>query len=118
MDNNKETGGYGEQLAAEFITNLGYEIILKNYVYGKGEVDIIANDNEILVFIEVKYRKNLEYGRPELQITKSKQHQIKRVALGYLFEHDIRDTQCRFDVIAILHLPETDPEINHIINAF
>jgi putative endonuclease len=118
MDNNKETGGYGERLAAEFITNLGYEIILKNYVYGKGEVDIIANDNEILVFIEVKYRKNLEYGRPELQITKSKQHQIKRVALGYLFEHDIRDTQCRFDVIAILHLPETDPEINHIINAF
>jgi putative endonuclease len=118
MDNNKETGGYGEKLATEFIIELGYEIIIKNYFFGKGEVDIIAKDGELLVFIEVKYRKNLEFGRPELQITKAKQHQIKRVALGYLFEHDIRDTQCRFDVIAILQLPETDPEINHIINAF
>ena len=118
MENKKEAGSYGEQLAAEFITNLGYEIIIKNYLYRKGEIDIIAKNDGILVFIEVKYRKNLEFGRPELQITKSKQHQIKRVALGYLFEHDISDTQCRFDVIAILHLPETDPEINHIINAF
>jgi putative endonuclease len=118
MENKKEAGSYGETLATEFIKELGYEIILKNYVYGKGEIDIIAKDDEILVFLEVKYRKNLEFGRPELQITKSKQHQIKRVALGYLFEHDISDTQCRFDVIAILHLPETDPEINHIINAF
>ena len=118
MENNKETGSYGEKLATEFLKELGYEIIIKNYVYHKGEIDLIAKDGELLVFIEVKYRKNLEYGRPELQITNSKQHQIKKVALGYLFEHDIRDTQCRFDVIAILHLPETEPEINHIVNAF
>jgi len=118
MENNKKIGGFGEKLATEFIKELGYEIIIKNYVYRKGEIDIIAKDGELLVFIEVKYRKNLEFGRPELQITKSKQHQIKKVALGYIYEHDIKDTQCRFDVIAILHLPETDPEINHIINAF
>jgi putative endonuclease len=118
MENNKKTGGFGEKLATEFIKELGYEIITKNYFYRKGEIDIIAKDGELLVFIEVKYRKNLEFGRPELQITKSKQHQIKKVALGYLFEHDIKETQCRFDVIAILHLPETDPEINHIVNAF
>jgi len=118
MENKKETGGYGEKLATEFIKDLGYEIIAKNYVFHKGEIDIIAKDGELLVFIEVKYRKNLEFGRPELQITKSKQHQIKKVALGYLFEHDVQNVQCRFDVIAILRLPETDPEINHIINAF
>lgn len=118
MENKKETGSYGEKLATEFLKELGYKIIIKNYVYRKGEIDLIAKDGELLVFIEVKYRKNLEFGRPELQITNSKQHQIKKVALGYLFENDIRDMQCRFDVIAILHLPETEPEINHIINAF
>jgi len=118
MENNKKTGGFGEELATEFINKIGYEIITQNYVFRKGEIDIIAKDGELLVFIEVKYRRNLEFGRPELQITKSKQHQIKKVALGYIFEHDIKETQCRFDVIAILHLPETDPEINHIVNAF
>ena len=118
MENNKETGNYGESLATKFLKELGYEIIFKNYVYHKGEIDLIAKDGELLVFIEVKYRTNLEYGRPELQITNAKQHQIKKVALGYLFENNISDTQCRFDVIAILHLPETEPEINHIINAF
>ena len=116
--NKRKTGNKGEDIACDFLTKLGYEIIKRNYHYGHGEIDIIAKDGEILVFVEVKYRKSLEYGPPELAITNSKQKQIRKVAEAYLYENDIKDTSCRIDVVAILHFPKQEPKINHIINAF
>jgi len=116
--NRRKTGSIGEEIACEFFSKLGYEIIERNYQYGHGEIDIIAMDREILVFIEVKYRKNLEYGPPETAITKGKQKLIRRTAEAYLYENDIKDQECRIDVAAILHLSGTKPEISHFINAF
>ena len=119
MEQNKRTtGNYGEELACRFLKNLGYEIVEQNFQFGHGEIDIIVKDKEILVFVEVKYRKNLEYGPPELSIPISKQKQVRKTAEAYLYEKKIKDVPCRIDVIAILHLKDTKPKINHIINAF
>lgn len=116
--NKRTTGDYGEELACRFLSELGYEIVGRNYHFGHGEIDIIAKDKETLVFVEVKYRKNLEYGEPELAITKTKQSQIRKTAEAYLYEKKIKEQPCRIDFIAILHLKDSKPEINHIINAF
>jgi putative endonuclease len=116
--NKRKTGSEGEDIACDFISKLGYEIIERNYQFGHGEIDIIAKDGEFLVFIEVKFRKNLEFGPPELAITKGKQKQIIRTASAYLWEKGIKDESSRIDVIAILKFPGQKPQINHIINAF
>ncbi len=116
--NKRKTGSEGEDIACEFISKLGYKIVERNYQFGHGEIDIIAKDVDTLVFIEVKYRKNLEYGPPELAITKGKQNLVKRTATAYLWEKEIKDNLSRIDVIAILKLPDQKPQINHIINAF
>jgi len=116
----KKTGDEGEDLAVELLESKGYTIINRNYRYGKGEIDIIAKDpqEEGLVFIEVKSRKSFEYGSPEEAITKNKIKQLKRIAELYLYENEIKEILCRFDVIAILILPGKKPQIEHFVNAF
>lgn len=116
----KKTGDKGEDLAVELLESKGYTIIKRNYRYGKGEIDIIAKDpqEEGLVFIEVKSRKNLEFGSPEEAITKNKIRQLKRIAELYLYENEIKEILCRFDVIAILMPFNEKPRIEHFVNAF
>lgn len=115
---NKKSGDEGEDLAAGILTEKNYEIIERNYRYGHGEIDIIAIDGDTLVFVEVKTRKNLEYGMPEYAVTKTKQKQIRKIAESYLYEKNITDTDCRMDVVAILIQKDKKPYINHLINAF
>ena len=83
-----------------------------------GEIDIVAKDGETLVFVEVKYRKNLEFGEPEYGITKNKINQVRKLAEAYLFDKNITDTDCRFDVVAILELEKGKPKIDYYRNAF
>jgi len=116
--NKKNVGDKGEDIAVDFLLGKNLKIVERNYRYGHGEIDIIAKDNEILVFVEVKTRKNLEFGSPESAITRSKQGQIRKIAEAYLFEKNVRDTDCRIDIIAILLKQNLPPEINHIENAF
>ncbi|MHB8579769.1 MAG: YraN family protein [Ignavibacteriaceae bacterium] len=117
---NKEIGNKGEQLAADFLISLGYKIIIKNYRFGKGEIDIIAKDPDdgYLVFVEVKSRQNLEYGGPEYAVTQSKIKQLKKLARLYIYENKFEEIECRFDVIAILFKEGLPPEITHLENAF
>jgi len=114
----KETGNRGEEIAVELLTKKGYEIIERNYHFGHGEIDIIAKEKDVLVFVEVKTRKNLEFGEPELAVTKNKQRQIRKIAESYLYEKEISDQDCRIDVIAIMMQEKLPPKINHIENAF
>lgn len=114
----KQFGDVCEKLAGEFIQNKGFIIVEYNYRFGKGEIDIIAKDGEYLVFVEVKSRKNLEFGEPEYAVTKNKVNQIRKMAAAYLYEKNLGEVDCRFDVIAILHEQGKEPLINHIINAF
>ncbi|MDH4070046.1 MAG: YraN family protein [Ignavibacteria bacterium] len=97
----KEKGDRGEELALTFLRRRGFRIAATGYRYGRGEVDIIAYDGDILVFCEVKARMSDQFGEPEYGVTRRKQLQIRKVAEAYLFEHDIRDQVCRFDVIAV-----------------
>lgn len=115
---NKKLGEEGELLAIELLKNKGFEIVKKNYRFGKGEIDIIAKEKDFIVFIEVKTRENLNYGEPEEAITKSKQKQLRKIAQCYLAEKKIVDYNCRFDVIGILLEKGKMPRINHIENAF
>lgn len=116
----QKKGSYGEELAVKFIKEKGYEIIEQNYRYGHGEVDIVAKDEDTLVFIEVKFRKNLEFGPPELAVTKSKQKQVRKISELFIMDkgEKVEFKDARIDVIAILKFPNEDPQINHIINAF
>mgnify|MGYP005843129809 CR=1 FL=1 len=116
----KQTGNSGENFAVELLKSKGYTIIKRNYRFGKGEIDIIAKDpnEEGLVFVEVKSRNSLEFGHPIDSITPNKIKQIKRIAELYLYENDIKETLCRFDVITILNLPGQQPKIEHLVNAF
>lgn len=115
--NKKKYGKYGEELARGYLINNGFEIIERNYTFGRGEIDIIAKEKECLVFVEVKYRKSYKFGQPEYSISKRKLEQIKKIASAYLYEKEIRDTDCRIDVVTIVNLPNKKPVINHIRNA-
>lgn len=107
----------GEERAVEYLKDKGYEIVCRNYRYGKGEIDIIAHDGDELVFIEVKTRSNEAFGHPVYALTQSKQKQIIRIAKSYLHERDITDKIVRFDVITIEH--EGGREVlEHIKDAF
>ncbi|PIU45712.1 MAG: YraN family protein [Ignavibacteriales bacterium CG07_land_8_20_14_0_80_59_12] len=112
-----EKGKLGEDLAARFLEGLGYTIIERNYRYVRQEIDIVARDRDVLVFVEVKSRRSLRFGEPEDAVTERKRHHIRRTAEGFLHERRIKDTECRFDVVAI---DETrrPAEIRHYINAF
>ncbi len=113
----KEKGNAGEQLAMAHLKRLGMEIVEMNYRYGHGEIDIIARDGETLVFCEVKGRKTDEFGEPEYAVTPRKQQQIRRIAEAYLYEHEIKEQDCRFDVVTVRFM-ERPPKINYIRNAF
>jgi putative endonuclease len=119
MPNYKQhTGNKGEDYACDFLVEKGYTIVERNYRYGHGEIDVVAMDKEVLVFVEVKARKNLEFGDPVYGVTKSKQKQIRKIAEGYLIENNIKDVDCRFDVVAVLLRGNEAPLINHLVNAF
>jgi putative endonuclease len=113
----KGVGDQGELIAKKHLQSLGFEILEMNYRFGRGEIDIIAKDGDYLVFCEVKTRYNDEFGDPAFAITQRKQQQIRKIARGYLYEHEIKEQDCRFDVVAI-GMKGNDPHINYIKNAF
>lgn len=116
----QKAGNYGEELAVKFLKQKGFEIVEQNYRFGHGEIDIVAKENNTLVIVEVKYRNNLEFGPPELAITKTKQKQVRYIAEMYVNQKEktMEFENVRIDVIAILKLPNHEPQINHIVNAF
>lgn len=117
MQNNRAVGTQYEQQVGQYLEKKGYEIICYNYRCKLGEIDIIAKQKEILVFIEVKYRKNFSMGNPLEAVTVKKQKIISKCANYYMMCHYKYDISCRFDVIGVMGtLNQT--EITHIENAF
>lgn len=111
---NKTEGDIGEMKSVDFLKSKKFEIIETNYKNKVGEIDIIALDKNVLVFIEVKSRKTLAFGRPYEAVDFRKQQKIRRIAELYLIENYKYYSDCRFDVIEVL-----DGEVlNHIENAF
>lgn len=109
----------GESLAVAHFKARGYKILAQNYRAMRGEIDLIAQDGQFIVFVEVKTRKSLKFGVPQAAVTKQKQRQISKVALAYLQAKNLWDTPCRFDVIGI-HLTHQSEllRLDHIEGAF
>lgn len=118
MDRRKVTGQEGEDIAVRFLQEQGYKILERNYRCAQGEIDIIACDNEDLVFVEVKTRTSLAFGYPQESITRSKQFRLKKIALRYLAEKRPFYQNYRFDVVSILLKNGKIDSIDVIRNAF
>jgi len=109
----KAIGNQAEAQAKDFLIKQGLDIIKTNFFCKGGEIDIIARDNDYLVFIEVKYRKQNQYGNPLEMVTAIKQKKLIHAAQHYLLKLN-NTPNCRFDVISI----EPDKEEVWIKNAF
>ncbi|MBS1552552.1 MAG: YraN family protein [Bacteroidetes bacterium] len=113
-------GKNGEVLAKNLLTDKNYKFITSNYRYERAEIDLIFEDekNKMLIFAEVKTRRNKKYGLPEESITFSKKNNIRKAALGFVKNFpQYSDHDMRIDVISIL-LTDDNTEISHIENAF
>lgn len=109
-------GDEGENKAQEYLENLGYKIIEKNYKVYSGEIDLIATKEEFLVFIEVKSRKDSNYGHGYEAVDEQKQRKIKLAAQTYYYSNNLhKKYQPRFDVIEIY---TKEKSINHYEDAF
>ena len=118
-DDHLKLGRGGERLAAEHVRGLGYEILDRNVKTGGGELDLVARDGKVLVFIEVKTRTDLEKGNPVEAVTPAKQRKLVRAAEAYIAFRPPIDLDVRFDVIGIdFCTPDGQPHIDHVVNAF
>ena len=117
VNRRQQFGKKGESLAVAHLKKHGYRIIVQNYRTGLGEIDIIAKDKGILVFIEVKARRSFRFGNPKAAITPQKQRKISMVALSYLKATKQESVKARFDVVAVSAEDDT-PDIEIVKNAF
>ncbi|MBB4035533.1 putative endonuclease [Dysgonomonas hofstadii] len=116
MAEHNELGKRGEDAAVRYLRQKGYDIIKRNWLYEKYEIDIIASNEEFIVFAEVKTRSSSQWGNPEEAVSKGKIKRIVEAADFYLKENDI-DLPARFDVIAAIWNGQGF-EIEHIDDAF
>ena len=112
--NNREIGAYYEAKACEYLASLGMTVVDTNYRIRSGEIDIVARDESILVFAEVKYRHSAKAGTALEAIDYRKRKRIIRISLNYMYKNHIPlNTQIRFDCIGF----DAD-KISYIKNAF
>lgn len=100
MTDKMEAGAKGEQLAADYLAGKGYTILFRNYRFGKSEVDIIAQRDDWLVFVEVKARTSIEYGQPEDFVDWRKSERMLRAAENFIYATDWQGN-VRFDIISV-----------------
>ena len=115
--NNITKGRVAENIAMEFLVKKGYDIVETNYRYKKAEIDIIAIDEGVLVFVEVKSRSSDIHGSPELGVNFKKMKMIVAGAVSYMEQIDY-DGEIRFDIISILLRSSFDFDIEHYEDAF
>ncbi len=118
-----DLGRQGETTAVSYLAKKGYRVVSRNYRYRRNEIDIIARDRNTLCFIEVKTRLSRDKGHPLEAVTPAKQKEIIRAASAYLASLPDTETDCRFDVIAIVVHSFAKGvirhcDIEHIANAF
>lgn len=99
--NREEVGKLGEELARKFLKKRGYRIRETNFHCRGGEIDIVAQQKDYLVFIEVRTKSSLEFGTPEESITQSKKEKLVASALAYINAHQNLPPLWRIDVVAI-----------------
>ena len=116
MAQHNELGKKGEQLAKDFLVKNGYEILERNYRVDKAEVDIIAQQKDILAVVEVKTRSSLDFGNPQDFVKPKQIKNLVKAVDEYVTENNL-DVEVRFDIVAILQNGK-DFEIEHLEDAF
>ncbi len=117
LNKNQAFGSKGESLAIKALKKRGYRIVTQNYRNRLGEIDIIALEGDVIVFVEVKARRSWRFGNPKWAVTPDKQRKISLVALSFLKETGQMNSRARFDVVAIDSSGET-PVVEIVQNAF
>ena len=110
-------GKSGEDLACRELERRGYAIVARRFRVRSGELDIVARDGPVLVFVEVKARAGRQFGNAAEAVTFVKQRRLTELANEYLVRHRVSECRCRFDVVSI-HFGAGKPEIEIIQNAF
>jgi len=116
-DPRRQLGDAGEDLAAAALKQQGYKILERNYETSLGEIDLIARQGKVLVFIEVKTRKNERFGAPQDAVNPAKQNKYRRLADYYLKQKRLGEVLVRFDVVGII-IGKDAPRVEIIQNAF
>lgn len=115
----QQIGKTGEKVAADYLIRHGYRIIERNWRCRSGEIDIIAAKNSYVIFVEVRTRRTTSsYGKPQESVDYRKQHQVRKTANVYLFQHGLNDVPLRFDVMSIVLKSDGTATIEHIMAAF
>lgn len=110
-------GKKGEKIAEQYLKTKGYKLVARNYRCPLGELDLIALDRRVIVFIEVKTRTGHRFGTPLEAVEFRKQQKMIRVAQYFLSEKRLHQREARFDVVGI-SWPQREPVVEHIENAF
>ncbi|MFI5222508.1 MAG: YraN family protein [Bacteroidia bacterium] len=116
MAEHNETGLNGEELAATYLVQKGYDILEKNWRFQHAEIDIIAKNEDTLVIAEVKTRTSNYFGEPEEFVTRQKQKLLIKAANAYIEKNNL-ELETRFDIVSVI-LKKENPKIFHIEDAF
>jgi putative endonuclease len=114
-------GRFGEDLAAAHLAGAGLVVLARNWRCPDGELDIVATEDDVVVFVEVKTRSTLAFGHPAEAVTPVKAARIHRLAMRWLAEHRDRvptRPQIRFDVVSVVRLAAGGPAVTHVRGAF
>lgn len=109
----KELGNIGEQIAVDYLEKNEYQILERNFYCRQGEIDIIAKDNQEIVFVEVKTRANINFGKPAEAVNEIKQKHMYKAAKYFLYKSNCMSNLIRFDVIEVL-VEDGKFNVNHI----
>lgn len=115
---NQRVGKFGEWLAAEHLVDSGMRLVARNWRCALGEIDIIAQDGETIVFCEVKTRSGTRYGPPAAAVVKAKQQRLRRLAAEWLKTTGHHAREIRFDVVSVLPGRRGAPRVEHVKYAF
>lgn len=110
-------GRNAEEIAASYLQKIGLKILDRNVGFPFGEIDLVAWDQEVLVFVEVKHRQSLSYQDPWSAVDRAKRKRIILAAKAYLERQALKDHMCRFDVIAMWGKLDS-VKLDHIEDAF
>lgn len=112
-----QAGAAGEALACRHLEGLGYRVVARNFRCRAGEIDVIARDGEVTVFVEVKDRQGRSHGEGHESVTFGKRQKVVRAARLYAASHGLSESPIRFDVISIERDPAGD-RVRHDQGAF
>ncbi len=117
MARQQTIGNLGEEKATLFLQEIGYQILERNWRFSKAEIDIIAKDGEVLVFVEVKAKSYTYFGAPEESVSAYKENLIIDAAHQYMLKIG-HDWEIRFDIISIVFDKNKNASITHYKDAF